>query len=315
MVNSRVERKDLDTEMTVVRNEYERGENDPQNVLLKRFESIAYDWHNYGNDTIGNRSDIENVEIPNLRAFYKMYYQPDNAVLLVAGKFDPKKALDLITKYEGAIPKPSRELPKLWTVEPTQDGERNFVVRRAGDYQLLYVGYKLPSTLNADSDALGYALYALADTPSGRLHKALVTTGKATRVFYEYEAGMDSSLGIIGAIVKKGDRVEPVQAEIIKQIEGFKDNPPTPEEMERARIDADNGAERVLNDPEVIGREMSEYIALGDWRMFFLSRDRTDKITADQVRDAAGKYLRRDNRTVGSSSPRPTRSARKFRHW
>ncbi len=303
MVNSRVARKDLDTEMTVVRNEYERGENDPQNVLLKRFESIAYDWHNYGNDTIGNRSDIENVEIANLQAFYHLYYQPDNAVLLVAGKFDPKHALELINKYEGAIPKPTRTLPKLWTVEPTQDGERNFVVRRAGDYQLLFVGYKLPSALNVDADALGYALYALADTPSGRLHKALVATGKAAQVFFDYEPGMDSSLGIIGAVVKKGDPVEPVQAEIIKQIEGFKDNPPSAEEMERARIESDNGAERVLNDHEVIGRELSEYIALGDWRMFFLSRDRTDQITADQVRDAAGKYLRRDNRTVGLFEP------------
>ena len=126
-------RKDLDTEMTVVRNEYESGENSPTNVLIKRMQSIAYDWHNYGNSTIGNRSDIENVDIAHLQAFYHLYYQPDNAVLLVAGKFDPDKTLQLVTKYFGAIPKPTRELPKLWTVEPTQDGERSFVVRRVGD--------------------------------------------------------------------------------------------------------------------------------------------------------------------------------------
>ncbi|HTQ37081.1 MAG TPA: pitrilysin family protein, partial [Steroidobacteraceae bacterium] len=303
MVNSRVAKKDLDTEMTVVRNEYERGENDPENVLEKRFESIAYDWHNYGHDTIGNRSDIENVEIANLQAFYHLYYQPDNAVLLVAGKFDPKKALALINKYEGAIPKPTRKLPHLWTVEPTQDGERSFYVRRVGDYQLVFVGYKLPSALNAETDALGYAFYALADTPSGRLHKALVTTGKAAQVLYDIEPGLDGTLGIIGAVVKKGDPVQPVEDEIIRQMEGFRDNPPTQEEMERARIDFANSADRLLSDPEEIGRELSEYISLGDWRMFFLSRDRTQKMTAQQVRDAAAKYFLRDNRTVGVFEP------------
>ena len=100
MVNSFIAKKDLDTEMTVVRNEYERGENSPGSVLMKRMQSVAYDWHNYGNSTIGNRSDIENVKIENLQAFYRQYYQPDNAVLLVAGKFDTAKVLQWI---DGAL--------------------------------------------------------------------------------------------------------------------------------------------------------------------------------------------------------------------
>src|SRR5262245_25974456 len=182
MVNSFVARKDLDTEMTVVRNEYERGENSPTGVLIKRLQSIAYDWHNYGNSTIGNRSDIENVDIAHLQAFYRRYYQPDNAVLLVAGKFDPAKTLPLVNSYFGAIAKPTRQLPKLWTVEPTQDGERSFVVRRAGDTQIVALAYKTPSALHEHATALAYAIFALTDTPSGRLHKALVETGKASQV-------------------------------------------------------------------------------------------------------------------------------------
>ncbi len=106
MVNSLIARKDLDTEMSVVRNEYERGENDPENVLFKRLQSIAYDWHNYGNATIGNRSDIENVDISHLQAYYRTYYQPDNAVLLVAGKFEVGKALQMISRHFGVIPRP-----------------------------------------------------------------------------------------------------------------------------------------------------------------------------------------------------------------
>jgi zinc protease len=136
MVHSFIARKDLDSEMTVVRNEYEQGENSPFSVLLKRMQSVAYDWHSYGRSTIGNRSDIENVPIAKLQAFYRMYYQPDNAVLLVAGKFDEAKTLALIAKDFGAIPKPTRTLPVFYTVEPTQDGERTFTVRRKGDVQV-----------------------------------------------------------------------------------------------------------------------------------------------------------------------------------
>lgn len=303
MVNSKVARKDLDTEMTVVRNEYERGENSPTNVLIKRMQSIAYDWHNYGHSTIGNRSDIENVDIAHLQAYYHLYYQPDNATLLVAGKFDPAQTLQLVTRYFGAIPKPTRQRPKLWTVEPTQDGERSFMVRRIGDLEVVMVGYKMPSALSAEVDALQLGAFALTDTPSGRLHKALVETGKAAQVGSYFLAGVDGTLGIFYAIVKKGDPVEPVRDEMIRQLESFHDNPPTAEELARARINFSNDFERTLNNHESIGIELSEYIALGDWRMFFLSRDRVMQITAAQEADAAGKYLVRDNRTVGIFMP------------
>jgi zinc protease len=165
MVNSFVAKKDLDAEMTVVRNEYERGENSPFQVLLKRSQSIAYDWHNYGNSTIGNRSDIENVKIENLQAFYRMYYQPDNAVLLVAGKFDEAKTLQLIAQYFGAIPKPARVLPKLWTVEPTQDGERSFVVRRLQDSRR--IARRCGCDWHDEFRPLRFAHRTLAQSPGG----------------------------------------------------------------------------------------------------------------------------------------------------
>ena len=300
MVNANVLKEDLDTEMTVVRSEYEMGENSPSNVLIKRLQSIAYDWHNYGNSTIGNRSDIENVEIENLRAFYRMYYQPDNATLLVAGKFDPEKALPLIEKYFGAIPKPERRLPVLWTVEPTQDGARSFVVRRVGDMQIILLAYKSPSALHPDDSAMDFASFILTDTPSGRMHKALVETGKAAQVSGgSLLGGVDGLLQAFLAVVKLGEPIEPVCEEMIKLVEEFADNPPTEEEMERARINFANSAERTMNDHESIGLVLSNYIALGDWRMFFLLRDRIQTVTAEQVKNAAAAYFRRDNRTVG----------------
>jgi zinc protease len=122
LVHSYVKREDLTSEMTVVRNEFERGENDPRGVLMERIEAAAYDWHNYGKPTIGNRSDIERVPIGNLQAFYRKYYQPDDVVLIVAGKFEEPKALALAEKYLGAIPRPSRRLDDTYTEEPGQDG-------------------------------------------------------------------------------------------------------------------------------------------------------------------------------------------------
>ncbi|MEO8104062.1 MAG: pitrilysin family protein [Betaproteobacteria bacterium] len=303
MVNSFIAKKDLDSEMTVVRNEMERGENAPFSVLLKRMQSIAYDWHNYGNSIIGNRSDVENVKIENLQAFYRQYYQPDNAVLLVAGKFDESRTLAWIQASFGKLPKPKRELPRLWTVEPTQDGERSFMVRRKGDIQIVALGYKVPSALHSDSDAVGFINFMLTDSPTGRLHKALVETGKAAQIAGFPLAGMDSTLHLIAAIVKKGEAIEPVQAEMTRIVEEFYKNPPTAEELSRARKSFANDSEKVLNNHESIGVQMSEYIALGDWRLFFEARDAAESMTGERIKDVAAKYYRRDNRIVGQFQP------------
>src|SRR6478672_9247520 len=106
LVNSFIRREDLAKEMTVVRNEFEIGENNPESILSQRMMAAAFEWHNYGKSTIGNRADIERVPIERLQAFYKKYYQVDNTVLIVAGKFDEKKALQLVTKYFGALKAP-----------------------------------------------------------------------------------------------------------------------------------------------------------------------------------------------------------------
>ena len=303
MVHSFIAKKDLDSEMTVVRNEFEQGENSPFRVMLKRMVSVAYDWHSYGRDTIGNRSDIENVKIENLQAFYRLYYQPDNAVLLVAGKFDEAKALALIAKSFGAVPKPKRTLPPFWTVEPTQDGDRTFTVRRKGDVQIVMVAYHVPSGLNMDSDYIGFASFILGQVPTGRLHKAIVEKGLASQVFGYPMQGVDAGLQIFGAVVKPGDSVEKARDAILDVVEHFGDAPPSEEEIKRTRLSFANQAEKALANHESLGVQMSEYIALGDWRLFFLARDELEKIGAEQVQAASKKYFRRDNRTVGFFLP------------
>src|SRR5882672_1352259 len=183
MIHASIARNDLDAEMTVVRNEFESGENSAFNVLRERVAASAYLWHNYGKAIIGARSDIENVPIERLRAFYRHYYQPDNAVLLVSGKLAESTALRLAQKHFGKIAKPSRTLRQTYTVEPTQDGERAVTLRRAGDVQLVSALYHMPPGTHPEYAAVDVLVALLNHVPSGRLHKTLVETGLTSSVF------------------------------------------------------------------------------------------------------------------------------------
>jgi zinc protease len=304
MTNSFIAKKDLDSEMTVVRNEYELGENNPSRVMFQRMLSTAYVWHNYGNAPIGNRSDIENVRIENLQAFYRRYYQPDNAVLIVAGKFDTTRTLQWIRETFGRIPKPARQLPLLWTVEPTQDGERSYVVRRQGDIQIVLLGYRIPAALHPDVEALSVAAEILGDTPNGRLHKELVEKGLAAQAFAYGLDTHDPGLMMFGAVVKRGDSVDKARERLIEVVESaFGQEPPTAQELARVRAESETSFERTLANPERFAVSLSEYISLGDWRLFFLARDRVQQVDAEAVVNATRKYLRRDNRNVGTFLP------------
>ncbi len=303
MVNSYIAKKDLDSEMTVVRNEYEMGENDPFSITIERMFSTAYLWHNYGKSTIGARADIENVPIDRLQAFYKNYYQPDNAVLLVAGKFDEAKTLELINQYFAPIPKPERKLQRLYTEEPVQDGERSVTVRRVGDTQLVGAAYRIPGGSHPDAVAASILMQVLADTPSGRLHKALVETKKASQVFnFPYIFG-ESSLLIVGAQVLKDGSLDAAKDGLLQITEDLAKTPVTKEEVERARGQLLKNIELRLNSSEEVGLEISEWLGVGDWRMLFINRDRLRKITSEEVQRAAVQYLKPANRTLGLFIP------------
>lgn len=303
MVNSYIAKKDLDSEFSVVRNEFESGENNPTRVLLDKMLATAYQWHNYGNTTIGARSDIENVPIDRLQAFYRKYYQPDNAVLTVAGKFDEAKTLDLVKKYFGVIPKPTRELPPNYTVEPTQDGERQVTVRRTGDTQFVLVGYHIPPGAHPDFAALEILSQVLSDAPSGRLYKALVETKKASSVFgFDFEL-KEPGFGLFGAEVRKENSLAEAQNGLIQTVENLAAAPPTKEEVERAKTGILKNIELTLNSSDRVGLTMSEYIAQGDWRLYFLYRDRIRKVTPEDVQRVAQKYFKTSNRTLGVFMP------------
>jgi len=303
MVRSFIAKKDLDSEMTVVRNEFESGENDPEGVLDQRVLSTAFLWHNYGHDTIGARADIENVPIERLQAFWRTYYQPDNAVLLVAGKFDEEKTLAMINGIFSPIPRPSRALPATYTAEPTQDGERSVTLRRVGDVQALSVAYHVPAGSHADAPAVEILAEVLGDTPSGRLHKALVEAKKATSVSSFFLNLKEPGFLLLRAEVRQDQSLDDARLTMLQTIDGAVKTPPSKEEVERARAKIVKNIELTMNSADRVGLQMSEWIGAGDWRLFFLNRDRIRKVTPEEVGRAAAAYLKASNRTVGEFIP------------
>ena len=303
MVNSYIAKKDLESEFSVVRNEMESGENSPFGVLYQKTLAAAYQWHNYGKTVIGARSDVENVPIDRLQAFYRNYYQPDNSVLLVAGKFDEAKTLGLIQKYFGAIPKPTRVLQPNYTIEPVQDGERQVTIRRVGDTQIVMAGYHVPSGAHPDAAAIDILTTILADTPSGRLYKNLVETKKASSVGGFGFSLKEPSYNLFLAEFRKDSSLDAVRDTMLETIENAAKTAPTKEEVERARTSLLKDIELSLNDSNRVGLELSEYIAQGDWRLFFLNRDRLRKATAEDVKRVAETYLKQSNRTLGVFVP------------
>jgi len=303
MVNSFIAKEELDKEMTVVRNEFEIGENNPRRVLQQRVYSTAFLWHNYGKSTIGARSDIEDVPIQNLQAFYRKWYQPDNTVLVVAGKFDETKALNLVRQKFGAIPRPARALEPTYTVEPVQDGERNVMLRRTGDVMLSASAYHIPSGSDPDFPAVHVLAFILGDAPSGRLYKALVETKKAATISAGVDRFRDPGLLYVQASLPSDGALDQARDAMLATVEGLSASPPTEKEVARARDNLLKGWDLLMRDSQRAALELSEWSAMGDWRLMFLHRDRLEKVTVEDVMRVASAYLKPSNRTVGTFLP------------
>ena len=309
MVNSFIAKKDLESEFSVVRNEFESGENSPSRVLNQRVMSTAFLWHNYGKSTIGARSDIENVPIDRLQAFYRKYYQPDNAILVVAGKFDERKTLGIIAETFGAIPKPERSLERgnmlfpTYTEEPVQDGEREVTLRRVGDVQIAMAAYHVPAVSHPDFPAVTVLAHTLGTQPTGRLYKALIETKKAATA--GAFAGQFREPGVLigQTTLRKEQSLEDARATLIQTIEDAAKTPPTAEEVSRAKSDLLRNIELAYTNSQLIALQISEWASAGDWRLMFIHRDRLDSVTPADVQRVAQEYLKPSNRTVGVFIP------------
>lgn len=303
LVNSYVKGEDLKSEMTVVRNEFERGENMPAYVLAQRMMATAYEWHNYGKSTIGNRADIERVPIESLQRFYRKYYQPDNAMLVVAGRFDEQKALEYIGKYFGELKRPERVLEQTYTEEPPQDGERMVTLRRVGDVAVVGALYHIPAGAHPDFPAIDVLETALTSQPSGRLYKALVEQKKAADISGAAFAWHDPGVLRFMAEVATGNSPEAVLEALLDTLEVVVDRGLTKEEVDRAKQRLLKQRELAASDTAQLAIELSEWAAQGDWRLYFLYRDRLEQVTVYDVNRVAREYLQPTNRTVGLYIP------------
>ncbi|MBC3916627.1 insulinase family protein [Undibacterium sp. CY18W] len=303
MVNSRISGDDLKTEFSVVRNEMEKNENSPVGTLIQRVISSAHQWHNYGKDTIGARTDVENVNIPHLQAFWRKYYQPDNSTLIIAGAFDAKQALQLVSTHFGKIPKPKRQIETTYTLDPVQDGERDVTVRRVGDSQAIVALYHTVPAAHPDYAATEALALILGDTPNGRLYKALVETKKTADVF-PWAANLEEpGFLLLGANMRTEQNVPEAKKILLDTIESFDKTPVTEAELARAKAKLDSDIAQIFNDPEKLGVSLSESIASGDWRLFFLFRDRVKALKVNDVQRVATTWLKSTNRTSGSFIP------------
>lgn len=303
MMNSYIKGEDLISEMTVVRNEFERGENQPHSILGQRMTSAAFNWHNYGKSTIGNRADIERVPVERLREFYVKYYQPDNAMVIVAGRFEKEKALEFIGKYFGTIPRPTRKLDQTYTEEPAQDGERSVTLRRVGEVGYVGVLYHIPSGGHPDFAAIDVLESILTMDPSGRLYKSLVEKKKAAGISGAAYALHDPGMLRFMAEVAAGNSPESVLDTMLDTIEIVVEQGVKDEEVERARQRLLKDREQEAANSTRIAIQLSEWAAQGDWRLYFIYRDRLEQVSAKDVNRVAAAYLQPSNRTVGIYIP------------
>ena len=303
MVNSLIARSDLDSEMTVVRNEMESGENNPVRATLQQTMAAMYQWHNYGKSTIGARADVENVDIGRLQAFYRLHYQPDNATLVVAGRFDPAQVLGWVAQSFGPIPKPTRVLPPTYTIDPAQNGERTVTVRRRGGAPFLLGAWHGVPAAHPDYPAVVAAVAMLGTAPSGRLHKRVVEQKLAASSFgFSFGLAEPGPL-LLGLQLAPGQDVDQARQAMLATVDGLASEPFTGEELSRARTQWLNDWAQGFSDPERVGVALSEAIGSGDWRLYFLARDRMRALQLADVNRVAQALLVPDNRTIGTYLP------------
>lgn len=303
MVNAKILKDELEKEFSVVRNEFEIGENSPSGVLQERIVSTMYLWHNYGNSTIGSREDIERVPVENLRAFYRKFYQPDNATLVIAGKFDEKKALEYIVKNLGVLPKPTRVLQPTYTVEPPQDGERYVELKRNGDEKIIAMGYHTSAASDSDYLANDALIEILTSEGSGVLYKELVDTKLATSVYGYSMPLFDPGYSYFSMNVPINNSVDNAKNAMFKVMDNLPTYSFTQDQVDKAKIALKKQIDRAMSNTINFGIFLTEIIASGDYRMFFLYRDGIDKLKLSDVQRVAKHYYHSSNRTWGQFIP------------
>lgn len=305
MRNLKLKQEDRDSEMTVVRNEFERGENDPSSALDKELNAIAFREHPYHWPTIGWRADVEGVPMERMKEFYDTYYWPNNATVIIVGDFQPMPTLKMISKHFGKVPSAPHVIPRVYTSEPPQEGERRFVLRRAGDLPQVVVGWHTPAATHPDTYALSAMRAVLGDAGkrSSRLYKALMETGLATSCYSQNGEFRDPSLFEVGATLSPTATFDKVEDVIFAEVGRLAVEPVSEDELRRAKAANRKGTTLANADPMSFINLLCQAEASADWKWAMEYDDKFDAVTPEDIMRVAGIYFNEDNRTVGRFSP------------
>ncbi len=296
-------------EMTVVRNEFERGENSPFQVLYKQTFATAFREHPYHHPTIGWRSDIEGVATSRLKEFYDTFYHPNNATAMLIGDFAESDALAAIERHFGAIPPSPRPIPQVYTVEPPQEGERRFTVRRAGQVAWCGLSWRTVEARHADTPALAVLGNILGGGITGRLHQALVEKSLALSVTVVAWQLRDPALFSAFAPVRPGIEPSEIEAVIRQEIARVATGSVTEAECEKARTQIEAEVVFDRDSTDQIAASLSEAIAVADWEWYTDYPARIRSVTPADVQRVVLEYLHDDALTVGLYLPKPAGSA------
>lgn len=299
MRNLSLRESDRQAEMTVVRNEFERGKNQPEQVLEEEVEAAAYEALPYHHNTIGWRSDIENVPIEKLRDFYDTFYWPNNATVTVVGDIDPGVTLAMLRKHYGAIPRSPKPIPVMYTQEPEQTGARRVIVKKPGQHGSVLIAHKIPNGMSPDQPAFAVLDSLLSGGKDSRLYRALVDTGLALYVSADSQRRHDLSLHILEGQCAPAATAEQLEKGLLEQIEKIKAQGVTAVEVEKAKQQYRAQRAFRLDGTESSLGELNEWIAAGDWTQFLRFPDAVDNVTPTDVQRVARTYLNEDQSTTG----------------
>ncbi|MDP3069485.1 MAG: pitrilysin family protein [Opitutaceae bacterium] len=291
--------EDRQPEMTVVRNEFERGENDPSEALDKEVSAAAYLAHPYHHPTIGWRSDIEKVSIEKLREFYDTFYWPDNATVTVIGDFQPTAALDLIRKFFGPIPRAPKPIPQVYTEEPAQTGPRRVTVKRPGEVGVVQIGFKAPGALHADHAALDVLAAVLSDGKTSRLYRALIDPNLAISADAAKGFFRDNTLFNLTAVLAPGATHAQAEQTLLAEIAKVQRDGATSAEVGRAINKLLAGHAYRRDGSFAIAGQLNEAIAVGDWTAYHTLLDQLKTVTPADVQRVAKTYCLEDQSTTG----------------
>ena len=291
--------EDRQPEMTVVRNEFERGENDPVSALEKEVGAAAYIAHPYHHPTIGWRSDIEKISIERLREFYDTYYWPNNATITVIGDFNPDAALRLIQQDFGVIPRSLRPIPQIYTEEPAQNGPRRVVVKRPGEVGAVQIAYKTPAARHADHAPLEVLSAILSNGKTSRFYRALIDPNLAISADASKGFFHDDALFTATALLAPGVTHDRVERTLLAEFEKLKKDGVTNAEVESAINKVLAALAYGRDGSFAIAGQINEAIAVGDWTLYSGLLEKLKTVAPADVQRVAQTYLKEDQSTTG----------------